>query len=208
MLDTLSWPLLSVFVPTFFLTSVSPGLCMTLALSLGMTLGLRRSLWMMAGELLGVALVSVSAVLGVAAVMLAWPGFFSAFKLAGGLYLCWLGWRNWRARPQLEMGTSSGLPLTRRGLVAQGFITAAANPKGWAFCVALLPPFIDPARSLWPQLTVLVGLILLIELSCLLLYAQGGRALRGWLTRSGHLSMLNRVTGALLLGVGVWLALG
>lgn len=208
MLDTLSWPLLSVFVPTFFLTSVSPGLCMTLALSLGMSLGVRGSLWMMAGELLGVALVSVSAVLGVAAIMLTWPGLFTAFKLAGGCYLIWLGWRSWRAPPQLELTAAGGLPRTRGGLAAQGFITAAANPKGWAFCIALLPPFIDPARALWPQLTVLVGLILLIELACLLLYARGGRALRGWLTRSGHLSMLNRVTGALLLGVGVWLALG
>ncbi|MEL0099452.1 MAG: LysE family translocator, partial [Opitutae bacterium] len=49
--------LLGLFIPTFFFVSATPGLCMTLALSLGMTVGVRRTLWMMAGELVGVAIV-------------------------------------------------------------------------------------------------------------------------------------------------------
>ncbi len=208
MLETLSWPLLSVFVPTFFMTSLSPGLCMTLALSLGVAVGVRRALWMMAGELLGVGLVAVAAVLGVAAIMLSWPGLFALFKFCGGLYLAWLGWRTWRAPVQWEVGQADGLRRSRSALAAQGFVTAAANPKGWAFCIALLPPFIEPGRALLPQLIVLVAIILIIELACLLLYAHGGQALGLWLTRSGHLRMLNRVTGTLLLGVGAWLALG
>ncbi len=47
--------MLSVFIPTFILVSLTPGMCMTLSLSLGMTIGLRRTFWMMYGELLGVA---------------------------------------------------------------------------------------------------------------------------------------------------------
>ena len=56
----LNWSLLSVFVPTFFLVSLTPGMCMTLAMTLGMTQGVKRTLWMMVGELLGVGLVAVS----------------------------------------------------------------------------------------------------------------------------------------------------
>ncbi len=37
---------------------------MTLAMTLGMTIGVRRSLWMMIGELAGVGLVSLSALVG------------------------------------------------------------------------------------------------------------------------------------------------
>ncbi len=48
--------LLSVFIPTFLFVSITPGLCMTLAMVLGMTQGVRRTLWMMAGELVGVGL--------------------------------------------------------------------------------------------------------------------------------------------------------
>ncbi len=42
--------LLSVFIPTFLFVSITPGLCMTLAMTLGISLGVRRTLWMMWGE--------------------------------------------------------------------------------------------------------------------------------------------------------------
>ena len=56
-----SLSVLSVFVPTFFLVSLTPGMCMTLAMVLGMTQGVKRALWMMLGELVGVGLVAFSA---------------------------------------------------------------------------------------------------------------------------------------------------
>ena len=50
--------LLMVFIPTFFFVSVTPGMCMTLAMTLGMSIGLKRTFYMMIGELLGVAIVT------------------------------------------------------------------------------------------------------------------------------------------------------
>lgn len=67
---------LTVFIPTFFFVSATPGMCMTLSMTLGMTIGLRRTFPMMWGELIGVGLVSIAAVVGVAAVMLNYPAFF------------------------------------------------------------------------------------------------------------------------------------
>lgn len=93
-------------------------------------------------------------------------------------------------------------------LVIQGFVTAVANPKGWAFFIALLPPFLDASRPMAPQLAVLVGVILTLELTCLLIYAGGGRTASRFLRRDGNVRLLNRVAGSLMVGVGVWLALG
>ncbi len=59
-----------------------------------------------------------------------------------------------------------------------------------------------------PQISALVALILVIEFSCLLLYASGGRTLRHFLAKSGNVTLMNRIAGTLMLGVGVWLALG
>lgn len=205
--------LLSAFVPTFFLVSVTPGMCMTLSLSLGMTVGVRRTLWMMAGELTGVALVAVAAVIGVAAVMLAHPAAFTAFRFVGGAYLIWLGVEMWRSRGKLavpEVTAPDGAPeASRLQLAGQGFGTAVANPKGWAFFVALLPPFIDRALPLAPQLAILVAIILLLELVCLLLYASGGHGLsRALLRRGSGVRALNRFAGSLMVAVGLWLAFG
>ena len=97
--------------------------------------------------------------------------------------------------------------MTRAGLCAQGFITAVSNPKAWAFQAALLPPFIDTAAPLGPQMAVLLTLILAIEFGCLLIYAQGGRSLSELLIRRGEGRLLNRISAALMAAVAVWLVL-
>ncbi|MGL5297122.1 MAG: LysE family translocator, partial [Plesiomonas sp.] len=76
-----------LFIPTFFFVSFTPGMCMTLAMTLGMSIGVRRTLPMMWGELIGVAVVAVSSVIGVASLMLNYPTLFQLLKYAGGAYL-------------------------------------------------------------------------------------------------------------------------
>lgn len=206
----MSATLLSLFIPTFFFVSITPGMCMTLALSLGMSIGVRRSLHMMWGELIGVGLVASSAALGVAALMLKFPQAFLILKLGGGAYLGWLGIQMWQSRGQLVM-PEPGQQVRHRGrlqLALNGFITAIANPKGWAFFITLLPPFLDQSLPLAPQLAVLVGMILTIEFICLLIYAGGGKALRHLLQDRANVRLLNRIAGSLMIGVGVWLAVG
>ena len=208
---TLNWPLLSAFIPTFFVVSITPGMCMTLALSMGITIGVRRALWMMVGELLGVAVVATSAAVGVAAFMLQDPTAFAVFKYAGGAYLAWLGVQMWRSRGRMAMpaeADTSSSQASRLQLATQGFVTAIANPKGWAFFVALLPPFIDSSLPMAPQLTALILIILLLEFICLQLYAHGGKGLRKALNRGGGVRTVNRVAGSLMLLVGAWLAFG
>jgi len=199
--------LLGMFIPTFFFVSITPGMCMTLALTLGMSVGYKRTLWMMAGELVGVGLVAVAAVLGIAAVMLNYPWLFVALKLIGGGYLFYLGVQMWRSRGKLaiNMDDSPSAPQSDWDLVVQGFVTAIANPKGWAFMISLLPPFIDQKADLAPQLVVLVAIILCFEFICMTLYATGGKGLKRVLGHSQNVRLMNRIAGTLMMAVGVWL---
>ncbi len=201
---------LTIFIPTFFFVSVTPGMCMTLALTMGMTIGVRKTFYMMWGELVGVALVAVASVSGVAALMLNYPVLFMALKYAGGMYLGYLGFQMLRARNTMpeRLGQEELLNVSRQALIIQGFVTAIANPKGWAFMISLLPPFINPDKSLIPQLTILVAIILTTEFTCLVLYSNGGRTLNRFLGKKGNVSLLNSISGVLMMGVGVWLAFG
>lgn len=201
---------LAVFIPTFFVVSLTPGMCMTLSMTLGMTIGVRRTFWMMYGELLGVGIVAAASVAGVATVMLQYPALFILIKYLGGLYLGYLGIQMWLSRGKMAVDFESGVEITYSpsGLAMQGFITAVANPKGWAFFIALLPPFIDAQRPFIPQLGFLLGIILLIEFLCLILYAGGGRTLSHLLQKSANVRLINRVAGTMMFGVGIWLALG
>ncbi|WP_295894444.1 LysE family translocator [uncultured Vibrio sp.] len=199
--------LLGMFIPTFFFVSITPGMCMTLALTLGMSIGYRRTLWMMAGELVGVGLVAVAAVLGIAAVMLNYPWLFVALKAIGGGYLFYLGVQMWRSKGKLaiNLDDQEQSPQGDWDLVVQGFVTAIANPKGWAFMISLLPPFIDQSADLTPQLIVLVSIILLFEFICMTLYATGGKGLKRVLGQSENVRLMNRIAGTLMMGVAIWL---
>ncbi len=182
---------------------------MTLAMTLGMSIGFRRTLWMMLGELVGVALVAVAAVMGVASIMLNYPDVFSVFKWLGGIYLVYIGINMWRARGKMAIVDGEQTSnVSNLELISQGFVTAIANPKGWAFMVSLLPPFISVERDVAPQLIALVSIILFTELISMMAYAAGGKSLRIFLSRGDNIKWMNRIAGSLMLGVGVWLALG
>ncbi|NMP03727.1 LysE family translocator [Pseudoalteromonas arctica] len=199
---------LAVFIPTFFFVSITPGMCMTLAMTLGMSIGVRRTLWMMIGELLGVATVAIAAVLGVASVMLNYPDAFAILKWVGGAYLIYIGVNMWRAKGKMSVDTSKPSDVSRKSLFTQGFVTAIANPKGWAFMISLLPPFISVEHAVAPQLLVLLGVIMTTEFLSMLAYATGGKSLRLFLARGDNIKWMNRIAGSLMVAVGVWLALG
>ncbi|ETX10788.1 threonine transporter RhtB [Marinomonas ushuaiensis DSM 15871] len=201
--------LLSAFIPTFFFVSITPGMCMTLAMTLGMTIGVKRALWMMLGELAGVATVATLSAIGVAALLLNYPSVFLVLKYLGGAYLAYIGVQMWLSKGKMAIKMEpDGKPASRVDLISQGFITAIANPKGWAFFVALLPPFLDASQPLANQLVVLIAIILTLEFTCLLIYATGGRTLKSILMHSGNVRIMNRIAGSLMIGVGAWLAIG
>jgi homoserine/homoserine lactone efflux protein len=205
----MSSALLLALIPTFFFVSVTPGMCMTLALTLGMTVGIRRTMWMMLGELIGVGLVAILVVIGVAALIVQYPEMFVVLKIAGGGYLLYLGIQLWRSRGKMAIDLNGAPKNTGRlQLASQGFITAVANPKGWAFFIALLPPFIDPTRPMPSQMVVLLSVILSLEALSLMVYALGGKSLSKVLQKSGNVRLMNRIAGTLMIGVAAWLALG
>lgn len=200
--------ILAVFIPTFFFVSITPGMCMTLAMTLGMSIGVRRTMWMMIGELLGVALVAIAAVLGVASVMLNYPQAFAILKWVGGAYLVFVGITMWRDKAKLDLNDQQKSKVSRKELFSQGLVTAIANPKGWAFMISLLPPFINIDYAIAPQLSILVTVILVSEFVCMMAYATGGKSLRIFLSRGDNVKFMNAIAGSLMIAVGIWLAVG
>lgn len=182
---------------------------MTLAMSLGMSIGVRKTLWMMYGEILGVATVAIAAVLGVSALLLATPKLFIVFKLVGALYLTYIGINMWRSKGKLALSEQNDINqnINKKALFSQGYFTAIANPKGWAFMVALLPPFINSNYALPFQLLILVLIIMISEFICMMLYATGGKSIGKVLTKKDNVKLLNKISGSLMILIAIWLLL-
>lgn len=205
----IDFSLLYYFIPIFFAISITPGLCMTLALTMGITIGIRNTMKMMAGELIGVLVVAGTAVIGGGAIISSYPAALLLFKYCGGIYLVFIGYQMINSRGALALnfdGTHS-FEIKFIKLSVQGFITAVANPKGWAFFIAIVPAFINYEVTLLPQMSALLIIILIIEFISLMIYAIGGQALAMMLKKQNNTRLINRVAGLLMIGVGIWLAL-
>ncbi|QNH08985.1 hypothetical protein GZ983_004990 [Campylobacter fetus] len=77
-----------LFITTFWVISLLPGLNMTLALSLGMSVGYKKTLFMMAGATISLGIVAFVCVVSVGAVLAKFPIFFKFLPLFALLIFC------------------------------------------------------------------------------------------------------------------------
>lgn len=198
---------LGLYTLTIAAVSITPGMCMTLAFTLGMTVGYKRALWMMLGELLGVAAVFSATFWSLTWVRDQGSAWFTALALLGGVYLMYLAIALFR-QPQDAVRKVEELATLPYQLTGLGFVTAVGNPKGWAFLVALLPRFIDGAGSPSLQFVAMLAIMAATEFVSMSLYACGGQ----WLATkvSGHRGRFgaHRVAATVLAFVSLWILAG
>ena len=83
-----------------------------------------------------------------------------------------------------------------------GFLTNVTNPKGIVFMVAVLPQFIDPQRSLWWQLPVMLVTAVAVDVVVMHGYAFLASRAQRWLATARARRAQNRVFGSVLMAMG------
>ncbi|MEN4555825.1 LysE family translocator [Pantoea agglomerans] len=184
--------------PSFFsyvtVMSITPGPNNLLLATSGVNFGMRRTLPMVFGILVGCALQTVIA--GVALeVLLHWMAAIRLpLTLAGCAYLLWLSWKIFReSAPEVR---SKPQPMTLLG----GACFQAINPKAWLMAtnVALL----YSASS--GVLTVMIGFMLL-NLPCILIWAALGDRLRSHLQIAWKRQLFNSLMALSLVATTIWM---
>lgn len=175
--------------------ALTPGPNGLLALSHGALYGHRRTLWTIAGGICGFVILMALSMFGLAALLKACADALVVLKWLGGAYLIWLGIQLWRAPPLHLAAVEPSALKPGPVLLRQGLLAAISNPKVILFYGAFLPQFLDPARDLWLQFTVMALTFALIEglVECIL--ARAAQRIRPWLERSGK--GFNRCCGGL-----------
>ncbi|NYF15777.1 threonine/homoserine/homoserine lactone efflux protein [Microbacterium sp. AK009] len=183
-----------------------PGPTVLLALANGSRYGVKRATAGMLGAVASDVVLVVAVGIGLGALLLASELAFTVVKWVGVAYLAFLGIRMLLSRGALLHGDPAADPRgSRRALFLRSFLVAVTNPKGYLFVGALLPQFVDPAAPPLPQYLLIGVVFCALDFAIMLGYAVLGSGAVRLLKRRGAV-WLERVSGAVLLGLAAWLA--
>jgi threonine/homoserine/homoserine lactone efflux protein len=144
----LTLPQLAAFLAAAVLVTLAPGPDNLLILSLGMARGRRPGVAFGLGCALGCLNHTLLAALGVSALIAASPIAFTTLRIAGGLYLIWIGLQTLRNARAFGATQVANTPTDTPGrLFVKGLVANAINPKVILFFLAFLPQFVDSQRG-------------------------------------------------------------
>jgi threonine/homoserine/homoserine lactone efflux protein len=160
----------------------------------------------------GIAVWTVAAAAGVAALVAASQPLFLALRVVGGLYLVWLGAQALRAallrRGERHDGGGAGpTRLSPAAAYRQGLFSNLGNPKIAVFFTSFLPQFARPGHASFAALLLLGFVFYAITLAWLTTYALAVARIGHVLRRPGIGRAMDAVSGTVLVAFGVRLAL-
>jgi homoserine/homoserine lactone efflux protein len=193
------------FLVAAFVISLSPGAGAVYAMSCGMRHGYRHALVGIAGMQFGLALQLLVVAVGLGAILATSTLAFNVVKWLGVAYLVWLGWQQFRAEPHAVAMPGATSASAGRAFV-QGFLVNASNPKATIFFLAVVPPFIDPARPLAAQYLAVMGTLAFTDIVVMSGYALLAARVLKLLREPHHIRWMNRAFGGLFMLAGGLLA--
>lgn len=198
---------LLTFVPVAILLSLTPGVATALVVRNAARGGRRHALLTTSGNSVGVLAWACFAAAGIAAIVAASAAVFDAVKLAGAVVLLVIGLRSLVFHHGADAGGFGGVIGSGRAAFRDGLVTSLANPKLAVFFVALFPQFIPRGAAVLPCTLAMAVVILAVDLiwysTLALLVVRAKKAFTDgpWGRR------IERLTGAVLIGLGIRLAL-
>lgn len=198
-----------MFAPVAALLTITPGAATALVVRGAARGGRRHAFVTTAGNSVGVLIWGVFAAAGIAAVVATSTEVFTAVKLAGAAVLIVIGALSLRGQ-HAASSDARGLnrpPASDLAALRDGLLTSIANPKLAVFFVALFPQFVPPGAPVFPAALMMVGVIVSFDLVWYSLLALIVSRARRAFVEGPWGRRVERLTGAVLVGLGVRLAL-
>ncbi|MFF1262109.1 MULTISPECIES: LysE family translocator [unclassified Streptomyces] len=198
------------FVGAAFLVAMVPGPSTVVILRRAVMNGRRTGLVTVLGNECGVLLWGLAAAFGLSALLLASQVAYDLIRIAGAAVLVWMGARAvWQARRagQPDQAPAEAAPVSLPRAYWHGLVTNFANPKAGVFAVSFLPQFVPHGAPVLPTLLAFSAIWAVVDLIWYLpLVLLAGRV-GGVLQRRSVRRRMEQVSGALLVGLGLRLAI-
>jgi threonine/homoserine/homoserine lactone efflux protein len=201
MIDT---QLYLAFVAATVILILIPGPNVALIVANSVAYGTRFGLLTVAGTSSAMVIQLALTALGMTTVLGVLADWFEWIRWIGVAYLAYLGVQQWRTQPT-DLTTIRPQPKSVRAIYSRGLLVSLTNPKTLLFYGAFLPQFITASRPVEPQIALLSATFLVLAIVLDGLWALLAGHARSFLATRGRLR--NRLSGSLLIGAGIGLAL-
>jgi threonine/homoserine/homoserine lactone efflux protein len=217
----------ATFVLTCVLVVLTPGPSLAVVIDQTLRAGRPAGLVAVAGNTSGLVFWAFASVLGLTALVRTSEVAFVGLKIAGAVYLCWLGVQSLRRSRrhggpvpalghQPEEGPAEGAtrhaaggrdrPAQMLAAYRAGVLTNLSNPKAAVLYLALFPQFLPAHGGTVGQTASLAVVQMAISTSWYALVVLAVGVVRRLLARPTVRARLDQITGLVLVGLGIRLA--
>jgi threonine/homoserine/homoserine lactone efflux protein len=197
---------LLVFVGVAALLTLTPGPATAMVIRSALRGGCRHALATTCGNSVGILFWGVASAIGVSALVAASEAAFLVLKVGGAVVLVSMGLASLRRGPRPEELEPVAAPSAARGF-RDGLVTCLANVKAAVFFVALFPQFVPSGAPMLPTALAMCLLIVAFDLVWYSTLALAVTRVRGAFVAGRWPGRLERLTGGVLVGLGLRLAL-
>jgi RhtB (resistance to homoserine/threonine) family protein len=198
-----------LFFIASLLLNLTPGNDMMYVASRSVSQGVKAGIVSALGIFTGCFVHISAAILGLSIIISKSAYLFQLIKFAGAGYLIYLGIKAFLSKPAANTGDEKTPNKNYWKLFKQGVITNALNPKVAIFFLSFLPQFINPSSPFFKAQLFTLGIwfdlqgtLVLIIVACIL-----GKAKDFFKKNPKVWALQEKVTGAILIGLGIKIAL-
>jgi threonine/homoserine/homoserine lactone efflux protein len=192
------------FVVAVTVLMLIPGPNVALIVANSVSYGPRYGLLTVAGTSSAMVVQLALTVLGMTELLGTLGSWFEWIRWIGVAYLVYLGIVQWRA-PPVNLAAVAPEPKSARAMLTRALLVSLTNPKTLFFYGAFFPQFVVPNDRVGAQVAILSATFLALAILVDGCWALAAGRVRGLLAVHGRLR--NRISGGLLIGAGVGLAL-
>jgi threonine/homoserine/homoserine lactone efflux protein len=178
--------------------SITPGPNNVMLTAAGANFGFRRTVPHMLGISVGVAVQLIAVCAGLGALFTRWPFFQTVLSWVGAAYLVFMGWKLLRSSA-IAPSAAAAEPITFWQAVLFQFL----NPKAWVMTLTTAALFLPPEWGVIRGSAYVVGMMVLINLPSIAIWALFGSSMRRLLEQPSRRAIFNGTMALALVGTAV-----
>ena len=197
------------FIPVAAILTITPGSDTMLVVNNTLTRSTADGLCTVAGINAGLLIHALASALGLSMILMNSATAFEMVKMAGALYIIYLGIQSLRSSRKQEEAEFSAERCSKgiSASIREGFLTNVLNPKVAVFYLALLPQFISPGESILRQSLLLMAIHFSMGIIWFSFVTLALGRIRHLLSGGKFKKRLEALSGVVFIGLGLKMAL-